>query len=151
MKKKSTSIAELRTRLTNESKTRIKSLRERIAFTCDLIDSTVESTPVKLRKSENFLMKINGMVQIIQELEFALQKEWGFPQDANYHTYWSRPKSCTCPKMDNADYFGFGKIITSDCPLHGHGFEFEKIKNKPSDKKADNKNIIDFLTQMFGE
>ena len=155
MKRKNVNFAELYARLTNKSKERIQSLRERIIFTCNLIDANLDSFPEKSWKNPDVVYLIGGLVQIIQELEFALQKEWNIPQDANYHTYWSRPKHCTCPKMDNKDRFGFGKIISGDCPLHGYVFELktEKIKTKTQTQKQtkNHQDIIDILTKIFGE
>lgn len=53
-------------------------------------------------------------------LEFKLQENWNFPQNALKHTWWNRFKGCTCPVMDNNERFGFEKIITCDCPFHGN-------------------------------
>lgn len=55
----------------------------------------------------------------LQQLEFDLQREWGFTPDINHHSYWYRVPHCTCPKMDNQDYLGSGEIVASDCPVHG--------------------------------
>ena len=56
---------------------------------------------------------------ICTNLEFRLQKAWGFTQDINFHKFWERPR-CTCPKMDNDDNYPHGYYTTSmDCPLHG--------------------------------
>lgn len=54
----------------------------------------------------------------LTEIEFELQDLWGFPLDANYHRFWEYPK-CTCPKMDNADWYPHRSVIQKDCPLHG--------------------------------
>ena len=71
--------------------------------------------------------KVEGMAEVIksnnntlQELEYSMQKEWGFEVNANYHTWWLEHKECTCPKLDNKDpvYFGAGKIINSTCKIH---------------------------------
>ena len=57
----------------------------------------------------------------IELMEFTLQKLWGFPQNANYHSHWLRNKFCSCPKIDNRDiaYYGGGKLHTSNCKIHG--------------------------------
>lgn len=62
-------------------------------------------------------------VQLIEDLEYALQGLWKFPRDSNYHSHWLEIKGCTCPKMDNRDpmYYGGGKITVSDCPWHWKG------------------------------
>jgi hypothetical protein len=41
----------------------------------------------------------------VEEVEFALQKNWNFTQDKNFHEWYLVPK-CACPKMDNADNKG---------------------------------------------
>lgn len=52
--------------------------------------------------------------------EFALQRLWGFSEDAKYHRFWDA-KGCTCPKMDNDDAYPTGYYIVNRlCPLHGN-------------------------------
>lgn len=75
-----------------------------------------------LRKHSNitYIRKdIKTKLDILEACEFKLQKLWGVKKDKNYHTYWMAPKACTCPKMDNMDRLGYGRIIAGDCPLHG--------------------------------
>ena len=55
----------------------------------------------------------------VTELEFELQRLWGFPQDEEFHKYWLSVGSCSCPNMDNMDRLGYGRIINLGCPLHG--------------------------------
>ena len=55
----------------------------------------------------------------IEQLELNLQRLWGFPQDEEFHRYWLNIGSCSCPKMDNMDRLGYGRIINLDCPVHG--------------------------------
>lgn len=55
----------------------------------------------------------------VTELEFELQRLWGFPQDKEFHRYWLNIGSCSCPKMDNMDRLGYGRIINLGCPVHG--------------------------------
>jgi hypothetical protein len=59
--------------------------------------------------------------EALKALEFNMQEVWGFSQDANYHTWWLNMPGCTCPQMDNRDpaYYGRGRIISGDCPIHG--------------------------------
>lgn len=57
-------------------------------------------------------------VQLIEDIEYSLQGLWKFPRDSSYHTHWLEIKGCTCPRLDNQDYLGFGKIRVSDCPWH---------------------------------
>lgn len=67
-------------------------------------------------------------MKYLEELEFDMQEAWGFDKDSKMHTWWLKPKSCTCPKLDNADpvYYGKGKIINSSCPLHGYEAKEER-------------------------
>lgn len=53
----------------------------------------------------------------ITEIEYELQRLWGFELDANYHRSWEYPK-CECPKVDNQDNYPHRKIISSGCPVH---------------------------------
>lgn len=58
-------------------------------------------------------------VRQIEQLEFKLQKLWKFPQDARYHTHWVKIKGCTCPKMDNKNFFGSDIcLVNQTCPWH---------------------------------
>ena len=63
---------------------------------------------------------LSNIVIQIEAIEFEMQEQWGFPQDANYHSWWLKAPGCTCPKLDNREpiYYGRGKIISGDCPLH---------------------------------
>lgn len=55
----------------------------------------------------------------ITEIEFELQRLWGFSQDAKSHRFWNLPK-CTCPKHDNEDRHPSAHgIINRNCVLHG--------------------------------
>lgn len=53
-----------------------------------------------------------------KEINFELQRLWGFELDSNKHLWYELP-GCTCPKMDNRDLGGHGSIISADCPIHG--------------------------------
>ena len=72
---------------------------------------------------QTIMMLIGRLNGDLESVEFRLQELWGFKQDAKYHTWWLKPKACTCPKMDNTDpaYYGAGKIINGDCPIHNLG------------------------------
>jgi len=67
--------------------------------------------------SEDFFPKCAGL---IEEIEFLMQRAWGFEEDAAFHTWWYQAPHCTCPPIDNAERFGSkNKVIRQDCPLHG--------------------------------
>ena len=71
-------------------------------------------------KPGTFIRENVDPVQLIEDIEFALQGVWKFVRNGNFHLHWLDIKGCTCPKMDNKDplYYGAGKIIMSDCPWH---------------------------------
>ena len=60
------------------------------------------------------------------QLQFYLQRLWGFDEDPRYHKHQLLPKSwhtpgCICPKMDNDDMYPYdigGYWITQGCPIH---------------------------------
>lgn len=55
----------------------------------------------------------------VTELEFELQRLWGFPQDKEFHRYWLSVGHCKCGAIDNLERLGYGRIINLDCPVHG--------------------------------
>ena len=62
--------------------------------------------------------------QLLESLEYNMQRVWKFDQDRNYHSWWYRVPYCTCPKMDNGDPLYFGnRIFRHDCPVHNHIIE----------------------------
>ena len=65
-------------------------------------------------------LSLKNCIESLEQLEFAMQAIWGFEQDPLKHVWWLYPDTCTCPKIDNRDpaFFGRGRIINEDCPLH---------------------------------
>ena len=61
-----------------------------------------------------------GIADKIEQLEFNLQRLWGFSESKFHHRYWSRLDMCLCnaDSMDNTDDFGYRRIIRMDCPIH---------------------------------
>lgn len=56
----------------------------------------------------------------VEDLEYAMQRAWGFEENQNFHTHWIRVPKCICPMMDNQDYYGTPfRNIDSQCPVHG--------------------------------
>ena len=55
----------------------------------------------------------------VTELEFELQRLWGFPQDEEFHKYWLSVGHCECGAIDNLERLGYGRIINLGCPVHG--------------------------------
>lgn len=78
----------------------------------------MEGLDPKNKTDKKLLRKCDQMVTII---DYELQRLWGFNPDKNYHTWWFEEPHCRCPKLDNKDpaYFGRGRIIRKDCPIHG--------------------------------
>lgn len=59
-------------------------------------------------------------VAMLKDIEFLLQKHWGFDEDEDFHVWWFIAPHCTCPKIDNAERIGTKyRIINQSCPLHG--------------------------------
>ena len=53
------------------------------------------------------------------DVQYQLQKQWGFPEDAKFHRFWDM-LGCGCPKMDNSERCGTGyAVINKSCPIHG--------------------------------
>ena len=65
---------------------------------------------------------IQEYIDLIQEIEFAMQRLWGFPEDRSFHTHWYHDPKCSCPTMDNDERQGYSKYVTESCPLHGNLF-----------------------------
>jgi hypothetical protein len=63
--------------------------------------------------------ELRALALQVEEIEFALQRMWGFTEDRNYHRWWEVPK-CLCPHWDNRDNYGTPyRIINKECPVHG--------------------------------
>ena len=70
-------------------------------------------------KSDDFV-ELATCRDALRLVEFQLQSAWGFPSDANFHSYWYNLPHCTCPRMDNYDARGeVANYINSGCPVHG--------------------------------
>ncbi|MHA1691362.1 MAG: hypothetical protein ACTSU7_06970 [Candidatus Heimdallarchaeaceae archaeon] len=103
-------------------------LNPRLIEARDIPDSTV-SEIIALHNIKNSIFFVaehvdnvellRSLAKEVTELEFEMQELWGFPQDQNFHEWYTFPK-CSCPKMDNADARGTKYGITSgDCLIHG--------------------------------
>jgi hypothetical protein len=66
--------------------------------------------------------KLREYAQIVETIEYKLQKHWGFKLDRNFHDWFDVPK-CSCPKMDNRDAKGtLYRTISGGCKIHAiHG------------------------------
>lgn len=93
--------------LTEDDVEELKKIHIEKLIVFDLINSTDNKIALK------------NYVELVELIELALQKVWGFPQDRNYHDWFEVPK-CECPKLDNYDNKGVDRrIINGNCPLHG--------------------------------
>ena len=103
-----------------ENRTKIFDLHQAAQAVCDYLDWLVEQGATR--------EQTDLAVKYLEKLEFDMQDAWRFDKDSKMHTWWLRPKSCLCPKIDNLDpaYYGNGKIIVSSCPLHGYEVKEEK-------------------------
>jgi hypothetical protein len=65
--------------------------------------------------------RLSVCVAELEEIEFAMQRAWKFPEDEKFHTWWMLAPHCICPRMDNRDmtFYGRGRIMQQNCPLHG--------------------------------
>lgn len=55
----------------------------------------------------------------VEGIEYELQANWNFVQNADYHSYWYKLPHCKCPAMDNADMMGTNMRVTNmACPAH---------------------------------
>lgn len=97
-----------------------------------LTNNNAENNLDKIK--ELFVIKFNYFLEMdktedSKELKKLEKKVWAneklimtnfnFKVDKNYFRFWEMPK-CTCPKLDNIDYWGTGNQIYSlTCPVHG--------------------------------
>lgn len=84
-------------------------LRERTFSEMERLDPT----------NEKDLVTLKIFAELIESLEYNMQRVWKFDQDKSKHTWWFRIPHCTCPKIDNSDPIYMNRIINSDCPIHG--------------------------------
>ena len=101
-------------------------LNSRLLAKQEVSDENIEKLKeVHVRKLEVFdkmketddKQQLKELAITVENIEFELQKLWGFKEDKNMHEWYMVPK---CPKMDNYDYKGTEfKIINLDCPVHG--------------------------------
>lgn len=122
MKGRKMNVREMVRNLPKGRKEALKLLQRAALDTVVDIDWLYNQRGKKNAASDVYLNEcIELVMNKLHKLELDMQLVIGLPQDPAYHTWWMRPKCCTCPKMDNLDpaYFGGGRIINSDCPLHG--------------------------------
>ena len=81
----------------------------------DELDALIEEGDASLSVEVN-----REIADKIEQLEFNLQRLWGFSESKFHHRYWSRLDMCLCnaDSMDNTDDFGYRRTIRGNCPIH---------------------------------
>ena len=68
--------------------------------------------------------------ELVEQIEFSMQRNWRFPESSDFHTWWLRSPKCECPTLDNEDNYGTPYRVTNGgCPWH-----LFKFKKKPDDE-----------------
>jgi len=81
------------------------------------------------------IKKLHSISLEIEKIEYKMQEIFGFKPNKDFHRYWRENPICTCPKLDNQDYYGTNiRLYNYDCPLHGKKMtnflnRHKKIKN----------------------
>ena len=76
---------------------------------------TISNIVVNLAKESEEIAII--LFPLWEEIEYSLQKLWGFPEDPKYHKSYNYPY-CICPKLDNEDSYPHLSYRTEGCPIH---------------------------------
>ena len=85
----------------------------------DKLEALLLSSKGELLTRADYDIISERVTELEFELEFELQRLWGFLQDKEFHRYWLNIGSCSCPKMDSLERLGFERIINLGCPVHG--------------------------------
>lgn len=104
-------------------------LNESLAKRQGITDKELENL-IRLHEMKLFLfsrMKVvadkeylRDAATIFKGIEFAMQRNWRFPEDEAFHEWYTVPQ-CSCPKMDNFERRGTGrKIVNLACIIHGN-------------------------------
>jgi hypothetical protein len=73
------------------------------------------------------ILKLHIFGQKLKDIEFELQKAWGFELNEKFHKFWYQPH-CTCPKIDNDERFTYDcGFIDEECPVHGKANKVQKV------------------------
>lgn len=81
--------------------------------------NAIRQLNLKLGDVKSYPEMYENPVQLIEDTEYQLQDLWNFDRDRDKHSHWYLISGCTCPKMDNKDRHGYGRVINKDCPWHG--------------------------------
>ncbi len=61
-------------------------------------------------------LEIKELVLEVEDLEFFMQKAWGFKEDRDFHTHWMNVPFCSCSNTHQT--FGGPKLYLPDCIVH---------------------------------
>lgn len=94
-------------KITQEGLEDLKALHYKVQAVLEAMEQSNDKTELRALNSD------------WRELQFELQKTWGFDQNPNFHHWYTVPK-CSCPKVDNLECYGtpYG-IYSGDCLIHG--------------------------------
>ena len=94
----------------NGAEGNLEALKDKFRIKFELYDKMDEhDNPKRLR----------DFAKQIKENEFEIQELFNFDRNYAFHRWWEVPK-CTCPTMDNQDWWGNDRCyISGDCPIHG--------------------------------
>ncbi len=85
-----------------------------------LLEGTVNTAKNLVDKDSLDYTTGHILANTVKDIEFMLQKNWNFPQNEEFHSYWFRMPGCKCAKMDNQERLGTPyAVITKSCPYHG--------------------------------
>lgn len=81
--------------------------------------NAIRQINLKLDDVKSYPEMYEDPVQLIEDTEYQLQELWNFDKDREKHSHWYLIRGCKCPKIDNRDRQGYGRVINKDCPWHG--------------------------------
>ena len=67
--------------------------------------------------NDNITLRV--FADLLESLEYNMQRVWKFDQDSQFHSWWYKVPHCKCPRMDNADPIYLHRIVNGNCPIHG--------------------------------
>jgi hypothetical protein len=104
----------------NEKCSKFKDLNNEQVYAINLLHDARE---IMFTAAETTIDNAKAIYPAWLALEAALQRLWGFDEDATYIKIWNYPH-CSCPKIDNDDTYPFGYYtFNNDCPIHGKIYE----------------------------
>lgn len=81
------------------------------------LSNKLEKVKYKISKKQ-YLKEAKRIGKEVHKAEKQLQKFWKFEENPNYYTHWYLIPGCQCPKLDNEEHRGRGRIINKNCYYH---------------------------------